>query len=370
MGMRRKLKAELRKRKEELKKEKEKKEEDYYHYDSFADDDEDSEDDDDSDDEYSWGDQREKELLWRYYERMYISQERKKDPDNGSSDLKTDCRKDEENSTLNGDLKVTLPTQEMQAYKFSDTRHWHEKAGKYVRILIKADPQDIQKSKLIDTMHWCEKTGKYVTILIKSNTQDTQKTKLIGLDRKKEDLELIVKQLDISNEVLADKYRELQRKMDSRNYDYASLKERMENKVKTIKRQAEENKAVRKIAANPFVALFPNIRAAEFYIDQQLQLKELQPVQQHQLQTFQQPLLLLPKQEPIFPIQPAIIQPQKHSGQVLCHKKDDGIKKVITAPVLRIKKIHIDRSLLIVEDGLQKRQLNMGECFVRKEGVG
>ena len=110
--MRRKLKAELQKRKEELKKEEEKKEEDY---DSYADDDEDSEDDDDSDDEYYWGNQREEELLWRYYERVYISQERKEDPDNGSVDLNTDYRKDEENSTVNGDLKVTLPIQEMQA---------------------------------------------------------------------------------------------------------------------------------------------------------------------------------------------------------------------------------------------------------------
>ena len=80
----------------------------------------------------------------------------------------------------------------------------------------------------------------------------------------------------------------------------------MENKVKTIKRQSEiekdGNKSVKKLAANPFVALFPNIRAVECYIYQQLQLKELQPVQQQQLQTVQQPLLLLPKQEPLFPI--------------------------------------------------------------------
>ena len=92
---------------------------------------------------------------------------------------------------------------------------------------------------------------------------------------------------------------------------------------------------MRKLAANPFVALFPNIRAAACYIHQQLQLKELQPVQQQQLQTVQQPLLLLPKQEPLVPIKPSIIQPQKHSGQVLCLKKDDAMKKVITAPVLR-----------------------------------
>ena len=362
MGMRRKLKADLRKRKEELKKEEEKEEEDYYDYDTgYADDDEDSEDDDGSDDEYYWGNQREKELLWSYYERVYP------DPDNGSGDLKTDHRKDEE---ANGDLNVTLPIQEMQAYTFSETRHWHEKAGKYVKILIKAVTQDTQKTKLIGTRHWCEKTGKYVKILEKPDTQDTQKTKLIGVDRKKEDLEMIIKQLDISNEVLENKYKELQRKMDSRNCEYDSLKERMENKVKTIKRQAEiekeENKAVRKLAANPFVALFPNIRAAESYIQQQ----PLQPVQQQQLQLVQQPLLLLPKQQPLFPVHPSILQQQTHSGQVLCLETNDALKRHITAPVLRIKKIHIDRSLLIVEDGLQKRQLNMGECFVRKEGVG